>query len=101
MFRNDLLSESILWIESLQLQKEAFAKITRANSDGIEILNYSQGVVEVVLRVFSSLGKLLHGSGQVAVLVKISNDALRKFANRIGTNSYAQLPGEVIGEPAG
>ena len=58
MFGDDLLRQRILRIEGFQLRQQALAQILGAHSDGIKILNDGDGIVQIILGIFSVLRQL-------------------------------------------
>ena len=96
MLGNDLLGQRVLRIESLQLQQETFAQISRAHADRIEVLHHGERVIEVILRIFSILRQLLGGSRQITVLVQVADDALDDLFHHVRTDRDAQLPLEMV-----
>src|SRR5690348_3082964 len=98
MFGNYLLGESILGIEGFQLEEQAFAKIASADADGIEILNDSESIIEIVLRILAVLCEFLGRGSEIAVFIQIADDAFGEFLDAFRADGDAQLPGEMIRE---
>src|SRR5579859_765456 len=101
MFGDDLVRESILRIKGLELQQQTLAQITRADADGVEILDDGEGIVEIILGEFAVLDEFLDGGGQIAILIEVADNAFGELFDFFGTDRDAQLPGQVFGEPAG
>src|SRR6266404_3320529 len=98
MLGNDLLRQSILRVERLQLPKQALAQIPSADAYRIKVLNDSQRIIQIVLRILAALHQLFDGGGEIAVLIKVADDAFGQLAHGVRANRHAQLPGKMIAE---
>ena len=101
MFGDNLLGQGVLRIESFELEEQTFAQVACADADGIEILDYGESVIEIVLSIFAALDELLGRGRQVAVFIEVADDAFGEFLDGFGADGHAQLPAKVVGQAAG
>ena len=98
MFGDDLLRESVLRIDQLELHEQAFLQIARADSGRIEFLDHGEGFFDVFHGIVAGLREFIEGGGQIAVFIEVADDAFGDFADRLGADADAQLPGQMVGE---
>src|SRR5438105_5799193 len=88
----------VVAIEFAQLDRQAFAQISRANAGRIELMQYRNNRLDLLLRGAEPLGGLAQIRRQVTGLVHKVDEVLPDHAPRRVRKSNSQLLGKMAAE---
>src|SRR5205807_10089185 len=85
-------------VPALDLKQQAFPDILGAYSGRIERLNYAQTLLNLFWRVVPGFGDFLQCGGEIAILVKVTDDILGGVTHGFRHDQHAQLRMKMVAE---
>src|SRR5437870_5174777 len=99
--RYDLPRHSALAVDTLNLQQQAFFEAACAYARRIEGLHYVESFLDFLRPVFSGSGDFLQRGRNIAVLIEVADDRLRRVTDAVGNQANAQLRPQMIAQSNG
>ncbi len=101
MIGNDLPGHAALAVAALDLQQQAFPHVLGADARRIERLHDPQAFLHFLHRMLAGFGDLFERGREIAVLVQVADDVVRRVAHLLRHHQHAQLRMQMIGQRDG